>query len=39
MAPVVAAQEHTGIFPYYEGTVNVQTPQGGGLGYVEMTGY
>nr|WP_320191423.1 lipocalin-like domain-containing protein [uncultured Desulfobacter sp.] len=39
IAPVVAAQEHTGMLPYYEGAINVQTPQGGGLGYVEMTGY
>ncbi|MCG8553150.1 MAG: carotenoid 1,2-hydratase [Desulfobacterales bacterium] len=39
VAPVVAAQEHSGMFPYYEGAVDVQTPHGGGLGYVEMTGY
>jgi predicted secreted hydrolase len=37
--PVMAAQEHSGMFPYYEGAVHVQTTQGSGLGYVEMTGY
>lgn len=37
--PVMAAQEHSGMFPYYEGAVRVQTAQGAGLGYVEMTGY
>nr|WP_321403329.1 lipocalin-like domain-containing protein [uncultured Desulfobacter sp.] len=37
--PVIAAQEHSGIFPYYEGAVEVKTAQGTGLGYVEMTGY
>lgn len=39
VAPVMAAQEHSGMFPYYEGAVSVQTPRGAGLGYVEMTGY
>ena len=39
VAPVVAAQEHSGMFPYYEGAVRVQTARGAGLGYVEMTGY
>lgn len=39
VAPVVSAQEHSGMFPYYEGAVSVQTPHGTGLGYVEMTGY
>nr|WP_319395659.1 lipocalin-like domain-containing protein [uncultured Desulfobacter sp.] len=37
--PVTAAQEHSGMFPYYEGAVSVKTAQGQGLGYVEMTGY
>lgn len=39
VTPVVAAQEHSSMFPYYEGAVSVQTPLGTGLGYVEMTGY
>jgi len=37
--PVMAAQEHSGMFPYYEGAVRFQTARGSGLGYVEMTGY
>lgn len=37
--PVIDSQEHTGMFPYYEGSVLIETGDGSGLGYVEMTGY
>lgn len=37
--PVMETQEHSGMFPYYEGAVDVRTSQGTELGYVEMTGY
>lgn len=39
VTPVLAAQEHSGMFPYYEGAVRIQTASGAGLGYVELTGY
>ena len=41
--PLVAAQEWTGRFKYWEGAVEVQATEGGrasqGAGYVELTGY
>jgi len=37
--PVMDGQEHTHMFPYYEGAVRVMLKDGTGLGYVEMTGY
>lgn len=37
--PVMDGQEHSGMFPYYEGAVRVSLSDGDGLGYVEMTGY
>jgi predicted secreted hydrolase len=37
ISPVMDGQEHTHMFPYYEGAVRVR--DGSGLGYVEMTGY
>ncbi len=39
VAPVMDGQEHTHMFPYYEGAVEVTLKGGYGLGYVEMTGY
>ena len=37
--PVMDGQEHTGMFPYYEGAIRIEMADGSGLGYVEMTGY
>ncbi|MCG8637199.1 MAG: carotenoid 1,2-hydratase [Desulfobacterales bacterium] len=39
VTPVTDGQEHTRMFPYYEGAIRVAFPGGSGLGYVEMTGY
>lgn len=39
VAPVIAGQEHTHMFTYYEGAVNVIANDTSGFGHVEMTGY
>lgn len=39
VSPVMEGQEHTGMFPYYEGAIQVEMSDGRGRGYVEMTGY
>lgn len=39
VTPVMDGQEHTHMFPYYEGAVEVMFTGGTGRGYVEMTGY
>ncbi|MCG8686848.1 MAG: carotenoid 1,2-hydratase [Desulfobacterales bacterium] len=39
VVPVMAGQEHTHMFTYYEGAVKVSSKSSSGFGHVEMTGY